>query len=122
MTLSFKNQTVTVVRAVDFIEERGDLFPDWSTAEEHQLDGCRLQPMASDEIHFTGTDDAEGGVARTAIITRWRLFTPPSPDLNPHDRVRYDGVVYEIDGQVLDWPSPTGMLAHSEVVLKRVDG
>jgi len=122
MTISFKNQAVTVVRPTEWIDERGDRFPNWETAAEHDLVGCRLQPMASDEVHFTGASDAEGGTARTAIITRWRLFTPVDPDLGPHDRVRYDGTVYEIDGQVQDWPSPTGMLAHSEVVLRRVDG
>ena len=122
MTISFKNQTVTVIRPVNYIEERGDRFPDWSTAEEHELRGCRVQPMASDEVLFSGSVTNEGGTARDGIVTRWKLFTSANPNLTPHDRIRYDGVVYEIDGQVLDWPSPTSALAHSEVVLKRVDG
>lgn len=120
--ISFKNQAITVIRPTEWIDERGDRFPNWDTAAEHLVTGCRLQPMASDELHFTGSSESEGGVARTAVITRWRLFTPHDPDLQALDRVRYDGTVYEIDGQVQDWPSPTGALRHSEVILRRVDG
>ena len=43
MTVSFKNQTVTVVRPTEWIDERGDRFPNWETAAEHDLVGCRLQ-------------------------------------------------------------------------------
>lgn len=120
--ISFKKQTVEVIRPIEWFEERGDRIPNWDTAVEHELEGCRLQPMATDEIHFTGSMEAEGGTGRHGVITRWRLFTPPQPDLESHDRVRYDGAVYEVDGAVQDWPSPTGILVHAEVILRRVDG
>src|SRR5690606_23066407 len=122
MTISFKNKTVTVIRPVNYIDGRGECLSDWSTAEEHELLGCRVQPMASCDVLMSGSVTNEGGTAWDGIVTRWKLFTSANPNLTPHDRIRYDGVVYEIDGQVLDWPSPTSTLAHSEVVLKRVDG
>src|SRR5690606_41121028 len=56
--------------------------------------------MASDEVLFSGSVTNEGGTARDGIVTRWKLFTPANPNLTPHDRIRYGGVVYEIDGQI----------------------
>lgn len=120
MTISFKNQTITVIRA-GVVVERGDDMLDWDNATEYQLLGCRLQPMATDEVLFTGSAGG-GGVARDAIVTRWKVYGPASPDIGPRDRARVDGVVYEVDGQIQEWPSPTGTLAHSEFVLKVVAG
>jgi hypothetical protein len=118
MTISFKIETVTVIRAA-VVVERGDNMPDWVNATEHPLPGCRLQPMATDEVLFSGS--GSGGMARDAVVTRWKLFGPYDADLTALDRVRA-GVVYEVDGQVQRWRSPTGRLAHIEVVLRRVDG
>lgn len=118
--ISFKNQTVTVVRPTTIVE-RGDTMFNWDITTQHDISGCRLQPMATEEAHFTGSSQG-GGTARDAIVTRWMLFTPPGPDLTPYDRVRHGGVDYEVEGQVRNWPSPTGALVHSEVVLRRVDG
>lgn len=120
--ISFMTDTVTVVRPTEWINERGDLFPNWDTASRVDVSGCQLQPMATDEVHFSGTNPVEGGVARQGVVTRWKLFFPPSASVEPHDRVEYDGATYEVDGQPQSWPAPTGSLEHGEVVLRRFDG
>lgn len=121
MTLSFKNQTITVIRPGTVLE-RGDDLLDWDSATEHFVDDCRLQPMATEEVLFTGSAASEGGTARDAVVTRWKWFGPYDADLDPRDRIRYEGIEYEVDGQVRRWPSPTERLAHAEAVFRRVDG
>lgn len=121
MTISFKDQTATVVRPA-WVDERGDLIEDWSNAAEHDIDGCRLQPMATDEVLFSGATDSEGGVARNAVVIRWKLFLPDGADIEAHDRIRFRSELYEVDGEPLRWESPTGFLAHVETVLRRVEG
>lgn len=118
--ISFKNQTITVLRPT-LIVERGDEVPDWSLPPaQHLIAGCRLQPMSADEVLFSGAGG--GGTARNAVVSRWRLLLPADADLHEHDRVRYEGNDYEVDGLVQHWPSPTGALAHGEAVLRRVEG
>lgn len=118
--ISFKNQTVTVIRAA-VIVERGDDMRDWSNATEHESPGWRVQPMATDEVLFSGSGGG-GGTARDAVITRWKGFGPYDADITAHDRVRHFGAVYEVDGQIQRWPSPSGGLAHTECVLRLVEG
>lgn len=119
MTVSFATDTVTVIRPA-WIVERGDEIPDWSSASEHQITGCRVQPMSGEEVLFSGSGG--GGAARDAVISRWKLFAPTGADITERDRVRHQGVVYEVDGSIQRWPSPTGTLAHTEAVLQRVEG
>lgn len=117
--ISFKNQTITVLRPT-FVVERGDEVPDWSNPTQHLITGCRLQPMSADEVLFSGAGG--GGTARNAVVSRWKLLLPSGADITEHDRVRYADAVYEVDGFVQHWPSPTGALAHGEAVLRRVEG
>lgn len=107
--------------------ERGDSLLDWSNTSEWNISACRLQPMATEEVQFTGSARSEGGTARNAVVTRWKVFGPDAPDdgvqdIDPLDRVRFRGIVYDVDGQIQWWPSPTGLLSHFECVLRRVDG
>jgi hypothetical protein len=119
--ISFKNQTITVIRA-SRIEERGDEILNWDAASEWDIDGCRLQPMATEEVQFTGSVASEGGTARSAIVTRWKVFGPVGADIAPLDRARYVDDVYDVEGQIGRWPSPSEALAHTEFVLRRVEG
>lgn len=113
MTISFLTQTVTVIRPA-YVTQRGDRIPDWSNATEHTIAGCRLQPQ-------TGVEGA-GERRADAVEMRWKLFAPTGADITEQDRVRHDGVVYEVAEYVQHWPSPTGFLAHVEVVLERWEG
>lgn len=120
MGVSFKNQTVVVVRP-DWVVERGNRIPDWSNATEFPVSGCRVQPMTGDEVMFSGASD-EGGTNRDSVITRWKLFGPPGMDIEAYDRVRHLGKTYEVEGPPQEWPSPTGVLRHTEARLMLVEG
>lgn len=109
--ISFATQTVTVIRAV-WVSERGDEIPDWDNATEHDITGCRFQPGATTEVHDN----------RDALVSSPALFAPVDADLNARDRVRFGGDVYDVDGEIRRWLSPTGALAHAEATLRKVDG
>jgi hypothetical protein len=111
MSISFLTQTITRVRPV-YTTERGDQVADWTNATTTDLTGWRLQPLVGEELLGL----------RDAVTRRWKAFGPPGVDVTELDRIRYAGVEYEVDGFVQRWPSPTGVLAHTELILKRVEG
>ena len=102
--------------------ERGDELPDWNNTTEHDIAGCSVQPMATEEVHFTGRQSSTGGVARYAFITRWIVYGPTEADVLPTDRVRWGGAVYDVEGQIQRWPSPTGDLNHVAFEIRDPDG
>jgi len=111
--ISFHVETVTRIRAPYVDGDRyGDEVRDWDNATETTVSGGRLLPMVS----------AEDTIDREQIVRRWLYFAPPDADWLASDRLRWQGVVYEIDGEVRRWPSPTGRLAHLEIDLLLVEG
>lgn len=115
MPLSFHQQTVTRVRAGLTPDRYGDSVRDWANATLADLPGCRVLPDTNDTAPSNVVD-------RDRVIDRWLLFAPPDTDLVASDRVRLDDGDYEVDGDVMHWPSPTGRIAHLEVRLMRVKG
>ena len=115
MTVSFKTQTVTVVRAPLVTDRYNAQVRDWANATSTPLTDCRVQPLA-----------ASGGLiiepGRDAVVTRWKLLAPDGADVLASDRIVWQGKTYEVDGDVELWSSPTGSLAHVEGLLKRVEG
>lgn len=110
--ISFKNETVTVIRPA-MITERGNEVPNWENATTHTVSGCRVQPATGEEIQ---------SATRDAIVPRWTLFAPAGADIDARDRIRYGGADHDIDGALRPWSSPTGRLAHIEASLLRVEG
>jgi head-tail adaptor len=109
---SFARQTVTVLRAAETTDRYGNPMSDWSSPNTHDISGCVLQPLAGEETLSLDAD---------SVLSRWSLDTPADADLTATDRVSYAGEVYEVDGQIGDWPSPTGRLRHRQAMLKRLE-
>ena len=105
--------TLTRIRPA-FTSERGDQIPDWLNASEAELTGCRVQPMAGEEV----TEPQN----RDSVTTAWKVYAPSGTDVRSTDRIRYAGTLYEVNGSVRNWPSPTGTLASTQFELRRVDG
>ena len=93
------------VPAVDYGDAKTLLWDD--PDEGAPVEGCSVQPVGSGE-----TQDQ-----REAISSRVMLFLPTLvPDLRGEDRFRDErnGAVYQVDGEVLPFPDPTGAgLDHS---------
>jgi hypothetical protein len=107
-------QTVTRLRAPLIANEYGleASKRDWEHAESLEIRGCSVQPSVYPEY------DRD----REAVTIGWKLYAPTSAGLLASDRIVSDGLTYEIEGEPLTWPSPSGQLDHIEAVLKRVVG
>ncbi|WP_086746195.1 hypothetical protein [Streptomyces scabiei] len=105
-----RRHTVTVIdRVLTGQDERGqDVYED----VEREVANCNMQPVASTEQN----DD------RTQVVTRWRLAGPPSMGLTALSRVRFRGVLYEVDGDPGEHESFAALLDHTEAFLKVVSG
>lgn len=101
---------VTVVRAPAAEGPYGSDDRDWSTASR-TVTVATVQPLSS----------SEDTVEQERTVTRWRVFLPPDADVHAADRVEWDGVSYEVDGDVERWKR-RGVLHHFELVMRRVTG
>ncbi|MFF9758574.1 hypothetical protein ACF1G4_03235 [Streptomyces caelestis] len=105
-----RRDTVTVVdRVLTGQDDRGhDVYED----VEREVTGCNMQPVSSTEAND----------GRTQVVTRWRLAGPPGMGLTATARIRYRGVLYEVDGESGEHHSFAGLLDHTEAFLKVVSG
>jgi hypothetical protein len=81
---------------------------DWSNP------GTAVYPAEVQPI--SQTEDVAG---QQRTQTRWRVFLPPSADVLATDRIVWDGVTYEVEGEVERWKR-RGVLHHLEAVLVKV--
>lgn len=108
--ISFATVSIHVITAAIVADRYGNESLDWDTGAQFTfVSGCRVQPA-------TGTEVLD------RVTRRWLLFAPPDTALTSADRVQWDGVTYDVVGEVRRWASPTGALAHLEADLSRVEG
>ena len=93
--------------------ERGSAIPDWSNASELVIGGCHAQPASTS---LTQDGRIEG------LFEGMTLYAPSTADIKAGDHIVYKGNEYAINGEVKDWPSPTGQLAHLVINLVRWSG
>lgn len=105
--------TGTRLRGVTVAGEYGNPSSiDWTEATLSKLDlACEMQPESSDE----------DVVQQDRTTSRWRLFLPAGSDMTAKDRWRFNGVDYEVDGEVQSW-RVRGREHHIEARLIRVSG
>lgn len=111
MLPSFAMQTVTILTAAT-VADHGAQVADWSTPTETVESGWLLQPLTSTEVMEN----------RNAVQAQWRGHGPADSSVTATSRVRFNGQDFEVVGEPLRWPSPTGALAHTEVLLSRWEG
>lgn len=110
--LSFFDRTITRIRP-GTITERGTDYPDWDNATEIDIPNCCVtwnNSALSQEGRVLGIEDSRV------------LYAPLDADIKEGDRIRYSGKDYTIDGDPMDWESPTGALDHFVCKLKRWEG
>lgn len=112
MPLSFMNQQVTVVRP-HTVEKRGVPVTTWDGAPTHMLDRCMVTGS-------TTSREFDGRVVQ--VSDRKTLRALYDADVQPGDRIVFDGVTYEIDGEVVKTPSPTGRVSSTRCQLVRWEG
>ncbi|MCO6011417.1 hypothetical protein NE236_41355 [Actinoallomurus purpureus] len=102
------SHTVTVVRPAGQ-DPLGDPLPG---SAETTVGGCFVQPRTSTEA----TD------LRDTVITGLIAFLPPGTDVRATDKIRFNGVLYAVDGDPDAWDVLSGRAHHVEVALRRVEG
>lgn len=112
MMVSFATKTVVRIRP-GTITERGTTYPDWENATEENIPNCVLawnDTSMNQEGRVLGIGDSRV------------LYAPLTADIKEGDRIRYGTKTYEIEGDPMDWESPTGALDHYVINLKRYEG
>lgn len=95
-------------------------YYDFEDPTEVEVPFCSVQPFKpSDKLQFEIT--AERDYARAT----WRVYAPPTAEvmaLEPHDRIRFDGRVYEVYGEVGLWRRLNGVRHHVQIILQTREG
>jgi hypothetical protein len=101
--LSFMTQTVTRVRP-STRTVNGRVVTDYDNPEsELDIPGWTVQPG----------EMSEDLANRSNQTARYSALGPKNADIRGDDAVRFDGVLYQVDGGPQKWPSPTGGLDHT---------
>lgn len=110
--ISWWNDTITRKRP-GTKTERGSVIPDWSKTSDLTITGCHVQPASTS---LTQDGRIEG------LFEGMTLYAPATADIKAGDHIICKGNEYAINGEVKDWPSPTGQLAHLVINLVRWSG
>lgn len=109
--LPFATDTVVVVRAGTVLDPYGNVKRDWANAARSPVRGV-VQGGSSVEV----TD------ARDQTVTTYRCYLPNGTVVTAQDRLEWNGLVLEVDGDPFVWKGPGAVLDHVEVVGKVVAG
>jgi len=106
-------QTVELLHAPLLAPDRyGATRRDWGNATHEYVEGCAVQPISA----------TEGDVDREYANTHWRVYIPGDVDLESADRMRIDGVLWEVDGNPAKFVDEDLYVDHVEADIKRVTG
>lgn len=97
-------------------EDRGESFLEYGAAAERtRVFHVSVQPASGVEFTGPGRDATQ---AQFAVLD----FENLPGFWEATDRVEIDGTAYQIEGDVQDWPSPTGGLSHIQLLVNRWEG
>lgn len=109
MRPSFAKMTIERVR-YPMVDDQGTEVPDLDgTPVVVAIQRCWMEPLTSAEAEAGGT----------ATFTGFKGTAPWGTDLLSSDHVRYLGIEYEVDGDVMPVQSPSGALNEVIFTLKR---
>jgi hypothetical protein len=110
---SFAHAFIIRLRAVLISDGHGNTVPDWSQPpDELGIGNCSVQPAATQEVL----------TSRDTVMDQWTVYAPRFADVLATDRVRWNGIDYEVMGQPAAWDSPTGGLSHIQFLMQRWEG
>ena len=112
------NQSLVRVRPGERTDRGGNTVPDWSPGAVSRLtvDRVNIQPSIQQE----SVDEQ-----RDAVVTGWHVQSAEgtNPDITATDRIEWDGMTLEVDGEVARWPDLfADAVHHIELDMKRTTG
>lgn len=111
---TFARTTITRITPVYVTDEYGNTTTviNWVGAIETTIPRCLVTPLTGREV----LED------RDAQVTRWLVIAPEGVTFTSRDRVRYQGLIYQVVSDVRVWPSVTGAVSSVQFEMERVDG
>jgi head-tail adaptor len=110
--------TITVLTPTVTTDSYGNTVQDWAAPVERQV-AAYVRPGSGSSRSAAASEDTAD---RDAVTTVWQVHTNDQA-ITALDRVRHNGVVYDIDGRPLSWDkAPDGETGHTKLLLRRVDG
>ncbi|MCT2279301.1 hypothetical protein M3G91_16925 [Micromonospora chalcea] len=112
-------QRLTVVRPGTRTDRSGSVVDDWSPTAVTRIPVTRVNVQPNQQAEQVGD-------TRTVVTTGLRVLSQPgtNPDVRAADRIEYDGLTYQVDGEVARWPDPvnSARVHHVEFTMVRVTG
>jgi hypothetical protein len=105
-------ETITVLRAPVIIKA-GMEKRDWDHAVGTVISNCQITAQATSRVF-------EGRVEQ--VTDRRLLRAPYDADIQSGDRIQWEGVLYDIDGEVFHSKSPTGRISSTRCTLVKWEG
>ena len=109
---SWATQTITRIRP-GVREVRGSEIRDWNNVDELVISNCSMQPAGN-------TLSQDGRVL--GVYDGYTCYAPANADIQPGDRIEFNGQVFEINGEPNHWQSATGNLNNMLLNLVRWSG
>lgn len=104
--------TITVLHAPLADDGHNNMLPDWAHATSTIVRNCSADPGASLEYLLN----------RDTSLIAWTVFAPAGTAVEATDRVKFNGVTYEVWGEPLRWNSASGHLDHVVIMLQKWGG
>lgn len=103
--------TIDILTATAGTDTYGNTVEDWSAPASRTVKAYVRPAPASEDI-----------ADRDAVTAVWQVHTNDLT-VTALDRVRYEGTVYQVQGQPSTWRTlPGGRPGHTKLLLRRVDG
>ena len=102
---------VVILRAPLVSDGKGNQIRDWANP---------VGATAAAWVQPQGT--TEQALNQDRVVSRWRIFIEPTADIVATDRVSWNGLTFQVDGEIQTWDDPRGNAHHREGLLRRVTG
>jgi hypothetical protein len=106
------DQSITILRAGTTTDSHNDGVPDWDTPSSTIISNCYVEQGTTDEQLIN----------RDTVEILWTVYAPPGIDVLATDRIVFEGITYDIDGQPGVNRSFTRKLDYTGIALKRWEG
>ena len=108
MLPSWCSQSIVIVKPGSKTS-RGSVVPDWDNpSKETTVTGCSVQP-ASTSLSLDGRV--------LGLSDAWTAYVPEGTEVAAGDHVKFDGMVFEINGEPRRW---TGAFTRSHIQLNLI--
>jgi hypothetical protein len=107
--IRFHDRAAIITPITSEMDELGGSGMTWTNAPE-VLEPCTIQPLNTSEYAYASDD----------VTSRWRARFLPTTTLSSEKRVRWRGLVLEVDGEVQLLVDRQGRPHHNETVLELV--